>query len=435
MKYLKNNLAYLGVWFLALVPVFIWLFLKPIPTRFASPGLIFRSLGQLTALVGTALLSLNFVLSTRFKFLDKIFFGLNRVYIHHHQIGLIAFCLLLFHPMFLITRYLAISLGAAFNFILPFNDPGVILGEMGLLVFILLIVLTIYTKLKHQVWKGTHKFLGLVLIFGVIHMLAVPSDISSNALLKYYMLLLAVVGFFAFIYRVVFLVYRFGEYHYKLKSVKDLKNNIIELQLVPLDQKMDFLPGQFVFVRFKESGFTESHPFSVASSLPDGGLNLNIKALGDYTAHLKNLKPGTTCLIEGPFGDFSYIKVQSRRQIWVAGGIGITPFIAMAKHLSENGEFDYAVDLYYSIKNQNEATFANELSAIARNRSNFRFFKHFSDQNGHISAHTIISKNENIHGIEVFLCGPPLFMKSLREQFLKLGLSNYQIHSEEFNFN
>ena len=52
-----------------------------------------------------------------------------------------------------------------------------------------------------------------------------------------------------------------------------------------------------------------------------------MKALGDYTQSLKNLKPGTIAEIEGAFGKFSYTHYGDSPQIWIAGGIGVTPFL------------------------------------------------------------------------------------------------------------
>ncbi|OHA87367.1 MAG: hypothetical protein A2644_04050 [Candidatus Zambryskibacteria bacterium RIFCSPHIGHO2_01_FULL_39_63] len=440
-KSLRDNLGVIFIIVLALVPLVLWYPLSPLGVRFSSSGAIFRSLGQLTGLLGMALLSINFILAARFRFLDKLFSGLNRVYVKHHIIGALSFCFLLFHPLFLTAQYLSISLKAALIFLFSFQDWPMNFGKLGLLLLIVLMVITFYLNFKYQNWKNTHKYLGIVLFLGGLHMFFIPSDVSNNALLKYYMFSLASLGAFSYLYRTIFGIYKKGEYKYKLEKIIKINENVAELKLSPLSSKIRFLPGQFVFLRFESSLgegenygiLSEAHPFSVTSYPDDKDLSLGIKALGDYTSMVYLMKPGTICKIEGPFGAFSYKKAQSKKQIWIAGGIGITPFLSMARHINVSGDNDYKIDLYYSIKNVSEAAFGSELREISRQNENFKFYEHFSERDGYISTKFISNNNSDISGADVFLCGPPSFMQSLREQFIKLGFGNNKIHSEEFS--
>ncbi|MCX6701675.1 MAG: ferric reductase-like transmembrane domain-containing protein [Candidatus Zambryskibacteria bacterium] len=435
IKVLKNSLSVIFIVILAIIPLIIWFFMSPLALRFSSSSTSFRSLGQLTGLSGMALLSINFILAARFRFLDKLFNGLNVVYIKHHLIGAIAFCLLLFHPTFLIIQYLYISLKSSFLFIFSMQNWAINLGELSLLVFIVLMVFTFYFNFKYQNWKNTHKYLGIVLLLGGLHMLLIPSDISNNVTLKYYMLGLAIIGAYSYFYRTILGVYKKGEYKYKLEKIIKVNDNVVELKLSPLARKIKFLPGQFVFLRFDNNGIlSESHPFSITSCTDDDNLSLGIKTLGDYTSMVYLLKPGAICLIEGPFGAFSYTKSNSKRQIWIAGGIGITPFLSMARQIN-SGKVDknYKIDLYYSVKNSNEAVFSDELAEISKQNDNFKFYQHFSEKDGRISANSVVKNNSDIHNVEIFLCGPSEFMRSLRSQFVKLGFDNSKIYSEEFS--
>src|SRR3989344_6819984 len=330
-KFLKNNLGVILVVVLAAIPLVIWIFMLPIAGRFVSSGATFRSLGQVTGLTGMALLSINFVLSARFKFLDRLFNGLNRVYLKHHIVGALSFGLLLFHPVFLTIQFLFLSLKYSFDFIFAFGSWPLFFGKLGLLIFVALMVITFYLHFKYQNWKNTHKYLGLVLFLGALHMILVPSDISNNAVLKYYMLGLAALGAFSYIYRTIVGVYTTTEYRYAVEKVTKVTDMVVELVLTPLSKKIIYQPGQFIFLRFEQDCvLSESHPFSITSFSGSDHLSLGIKTLGDYTSMVYLLKPGVVCRIEGPFGVFSYTKVESKKQIWGAGGIGITPFLGMA---------------------------------------------------------------------------------------------------------
>ncbi|MFA5937217.1 MAG: ferric reductase-like transmembrane domain-containing protein [Candidatus Paceibacterota bacterium] len=435
MKFFKNHLNLILIVILLILPLIFWSFMRPFSDRFMSLKDIFRSLGQITGLLGMTLLSFNFVLAARFKFLDKLFNGLNRVYIKHHTFGATAFCLLLFHPTFLIIQYLFVSLRTSFDFIFSFQDWSIILGEVSLLFFIVLMVITFYLNFKYQNWKNTHQYLGIVLFLGSLHMLFISSDVSNSVVLKYYMLALVILGACSYFYRTILKFYKKREFRYKLKEVKKINRNIVELKLLPLGEKIKFLPGQFVFLRFENEGIlSESHPFSITSSSNSEELYLGIKALGDYTSMVYLLEPGVICKIEGPFGAFSYLKAKSKKQIWVAGGIGITPFLSMARQVNKNiVNNDYQIDLYYSVSNPTEVVFMDEFTQISMENNNFKFYPYFSEKNNHISADFIYKKSENMQNTEIFICGPSKLMKNLKKQFINLGINSNKIHSEEFN--
>ena len=436
IKSFRYNLGIITIIILAIIPILMWLFISPLSVRVSSPSTIFRSLGQLTGLLGMTLLSINFILAARFRFLDKLFNGLNRVYLKHHLIGGISFCLLLFHPTFLVIQYLFLSLKSSLLFILSTDNWALNFGKLGLVVFVVLMVITFYLHFKYENWKNTHKYLGIVLLLGGIHMLWIPSDISNNDHLKYYMLVLVVLGIFSYFYRTIFAVYKKKEYKYKIEKVIKVNENVAELVLSPVDRKIRFLPGQFIFLRFEKNGtLSESHPFSITSSLGENNLSLGIKTLGDYTSMVYLLKPGVTCLVEGPFGAFSYLKAKSKKQIWVAGGIGITPFLSMARQIDaeKNNNKGYDIDLYYSLKNNTEKAFTDEFMRISQRNANFKFHQSFSSISGYLSADLILKNNKNAFDNEIFLCGPPSFMKNLRKQFIEFGFKNSKVHSEEFS--
>ncbi len=91
---------------LSVFPFIIWAFMEPIGFRFSDLSSTMTSFGQIFGLVGMSLFSINLILSGRLKFLDKFFHGLDKVYAHHSKIGAVAFSLILFHPLFLVVKFL-----------------------------------------------------------------------------------------------------------------------------------------------------------------------------------------------------------------------------------------------------------------------------------------------------------------------------------------
>lgn len=432
MLRIKNNFGLFAFIILSLIPSFFWFYSKPINMRFVSSVATLTSLGQITGLTGMAMFALTLILSARFKFLENYFGGLNRIYIIHHFFGSFAFILLLFHPLFLALKFVQFSTRSAALFLLPGSDLSINFGIIALLLMILLLVITFYTKFSYQVWKFSHKFLGFAFFFGSLHSFFIQSDISQNLALRIYMLILISFAVIAFIYHSILAKFFVKYFYYLVEDVKILKENVVEITMSPRNKKIDFIPGQFIFVSFIGSNVSsESHPFSISSTASDKNLTLTIKSLGDYTSQLKNLKAGTLAKIEGPFGKFFSQNFANKDQIWIAGGIGITPFLSMARSLKN---IQNKIDLYYCVSEEKEAIFLEELLKISNLNSNFRIIPFYSQKYGHISVKFIQNISGDLSKKEIFLCGPLGMMRSLKEQFLNLKISRQNIHSEEFQF-
>ena len=123
--------------------------------------------------------------------------------------------------------------------------------------------------------------------------------------------------------------------------------------------------GQFLNVRFLDSpGWTRANPFSL-SAAPDGrSLRITAKALGEGSARLAHLQPGTRVLFEGPYGRLSS-RARTRRKMLLAGaGVGITPLRGLAEGLEyAPGE---AILLH---RYTDEPLFVGEFDSIAQRRA------------------------------------------------------------------
>ncbi|MFA6355334.1 MAG: ferric reductase-like transmembrane domain-containing protein [Candidatus Paceibacterota bacterium] len=416
---------------LSAIPVVIWGFMAPLAERFADLNSITTSLGQILGLVGMTLFAINLILAGRFKWLDRHFKGLDKVYAYHARVGAIAFSMLLFHPLMLVVKYLMISNNQAAMFFVPFIDMPVTWGILSLLLMIVLICFTFYIKLKYNRWKFSHYFMKLAFLFAIIHTFLISSDISRNNLLRYYILILALVAIIITIRKVVVDKLSFHKFKYKVKNVLQLNKDIIEIEMEALGRKITFTPGQFCFFEFLSVGVSsESHPFSISSSPKDDNLKITVKNLGDFTSILKDLKINEEVIVEGPYGNFSYEKVANKNQIWIAGGIGITPFYSMIQNLKS----EYSVDFYYSVKEESEAVYVKELQAIASINPNFKFNLWCANEKGYINAGVVTNLSGGVEGKDIFFCGPPMLMDSLKNQFVTLGVDITNIHYEDFSF-
>lgn len=429
---LRKSAGWLAVIVLAFFPVIRWAIISPLSYRFLNLAETMTSFGQIAGLLGMSLFSVNLILSSRLKFLDKYFYGLDKVYNQHHIIGAISFCLLLFHPLFLVVQYAQFSLRSAALFFLPLSSQAVNFGIYSLFLMIVLMIFTFYIKLKYQQWKFFHKFMVVTFMFSVVHVFFVSSDISRDNILRIYVLGLAVIGLVAGFWRAFLIKKINNNFEYEIVRVAMLKPDVVEIEMAPKGKAMEFEAGQFVFMSFSSKAVEpEAHPFSISSAPEENNLRVTVKALGDFTGEMKNLKIGDKVSVEGPFGKFSYQEVSDKNQIWIAGGVGITPFLSMAKSLKGN---NYKIDLYYSVKSKEEIIAKEELEDIALSRKNFRVIFWCVDEKGYLSASEISKISGDLENKDIFLCGPPAFMESLRGQFINLKADKDRIHWEKFNF-
>jgi predicted ferric reductase len=404
--------------------------MEPIGLRFVDTASVFTSIGQILGLVGMTLFSINLILSGRFKFLDKYFKGLDKLYKNHQIIGTLAFSMILFHPIFLVFKYLAISTKEAALFFVPFLEIPITLGIISVFLMIILISLTFYFKLKYNIWKFSHKFMIIAFFFSLFHVVLIKSDISNSLLLKIYLLFLGIIGLFVSI-RQAFFYKLINKKSYTVSFIRYLNSDIIEISMKSDKDKINFSSGQFAFFTIKNNLIKkESHPFSISSGPGDEYLKITVKNFGDYTASLSNLKIGDTVLVDGPYGFFSYKNIENKNQIWVAGGIGITPFFSMAKDL----ENEYNISLFYSAKDEKDMVYKDDFIDISYSNKNFKFNLWDTNKNGYINARIISDLSGGVKDKDIFICGPNTFMINLKDQFVSMGVDINNIHYENFSF-
>ena len=186
--------------------------------------------------------------------------------------------------------------------------------------------------------------------------------------------------------------------------------------------------GQFAFLTLHED--EGPHPFTISSAWTgDGRIQFIIKALGDYTRTLADrLRVGDAVKVEGPYGRFNF-QGESRRQIWVGGGIGITPFIARMKALTRQSD-GKAIDLFHTTAvYDDEAIGLLERDAQA---ANVRLHVLWDERDGRLDAERIRKAVPDWRNAELWFCGPSAFGQTLKRDLIAMGLPGACFHQELF---
>ena len=429
----KRKLAISLIFGITILAIPLWLISYPETTlrHNLKPWLIYTS--QISGIIGFVLYTISLVLSTRIIWIEDLFGGLDKVYQTHHTIGKIAFFLILYHPIALAARWIPQDVGKALQYAFPIHRRLAInLGSWALLGFVLLMLFTLVIKIPYDKWKLTHKLTGIVFLLFVAHFFLLDELVSANLILAIYLGLFSLIGVVSFLYKAVFFPWLADRKSYTVRKVDKLNEKVIEITLTPNAEKLSFTPGQFCFFSYQDPSISsEAHPFTICSATTDENINIIVKALGDYTTHLyQTLKPNTKALIEGPYGRFNY-KKHNHPQIWIAGGVGIAPFVSWTNDLLEeppSSAFD--AELYYCVNSKEEAIYIEKFKEMENILPGFSFKLTCADREGFLSAREI----QNYNGKEILICGPKEMRRSLLKEFQKLQIPDNNIHFEDFYF-
>ncbi len=424
-----------GMWILvciSLLPLLPWYFLGPVRNLPFNYENLTHSLGQMAALVGMTMFAITFILSTRLRFIEKFLGGLDKVYSVHTILGSAALVLLLFHPILLVLKFIPSNMDLAALYLLPGHGFSVDMGIIALSGLIVLLCVTFYMNIRYNYWKISHKFLGLFFIFAVLHIFLVRGTASRDYIFRgyyIYAVIVSSIGILAFLYSLLFKSTRSGVY--SVRSVQK-KGSIFDIALKPLKRPLDHKAGEFAFYRFHNRKLgREFHPFSIASPTGSRDIRVVAKDLGDYTGRLDSLKVNDKVTVEGPYGGFT-VKGKPANMLWIAGGIGITPFIGMAEDLAKDRAGSNRAVLYYCTRTESELFAMDELKRFEKmSGGRFRVIPWCSGSRGRISLKEM-DIEDSMAGI--YVCGPKPFKESLVRQLSDHGIDKERIYEEEFLF-
>lgn len=236
------------------------------------------------------------------------------------------------------------------------------------------------------------------------------------------------------------------KYQYIIENNDTRPDQVLILTLKPKSNKdiFNFQPGQYAMLSFydKAGKFFINHPFSIASSPTQKNyLKFGIKIIGEFTQNLKNLAPGNKVEVLGPFGNFIFDETKYPVAVFIAGGVGITPFISAINYATDRG-LPNQIFLLYSNRTIASTLFYDEIKKLAAQNTCFHPQLKITQEpinnlsyceNGYITKETITKNLQELDHKDFFLCGPGQFMKTMEKNLIELGVPNRKIHQEAFN--
>ena len=208
----------------------------------------------------------------------------------------------------------------------------------------------------------------------------------------------------------------------------------------------EFKPGQFADFTLDSAIATDAggstRTLSIASAPHEKDLMVAMRIRDTGFKRAASALPiGAPFLLEGPYGNLILHKDIARPAVFLAGGIGITPFRSMIRHATEVGS-THRIFLFYSIRRLEEAAFLKELREIQEMNHRFKFIPtithpdgiphHWRGELGHITEPMLRRSLPDFQVPIFYIAGPPGMVAGMRQILCDAGVSDDDIRAEEF---
>jgi predicted ferric reductase len=425
---MKPYIGNLSIIVLVLLTILVW-FVFP-PLNDGRDDFARAYAGEIIGSVNIVLMAFSLLISARPKWAEPFFGGLDKMYMTHRHTSTAALLLIFVHVL---TVPISLRDWVLGNYLAVFAFTGIVSIALVSL-SPRLPFLSRVTGESYEGWKNLKKTIGIFFIAGFIHSLTVKNPLNAFIAINWVQIFF-IIGAVSYLYTEIFGRY-LGKYTpYTVEAVDHPTNFTTEVVMRPkgnLIQK--HRAGQFLFVRFPNSGtLDESHPFTISSAPHEDVLRVTVKASGDFTRALfHDLKAGSDAIVEGPYGMFDY-KSGGQKQIWIAGGIGVTPFLAFLRDMRD--PLDRNVDFYYTMRHRDEVLFLNEIEATGMKNPRLRVQIRYSASGGSLTTEEIVrNAGGDVSGHDIYMCGPLSMVQAFARKFMEAGVPAGNIHFEEFNF-
>lgn len=235
-------------------------------------------------------------------------------------------------------------------------------------------------------------------------------------------------------------------YTAKLKTHKEVADRTMAFHFEKPDG-FEFKPGQAVDIILAQPGTTDDtessrHTFSLVNAPFQNELIVATRMRDSaFKRALGALQPGQEAVVEGASGSLTLSAKSKRPAVFLAGGIGITPFVSMLSQAAHDKAARH-LTLLYSNRRPEDTAFLDELQQLEQQNPNFKLIatmtgmqashKPWTGSTGLIDETMIKNACANYSDPIFYVAGPPTMVESLRGILEKAGIDDDDVRSEDF---
>ena len=367
-------------------------------------------------------MSWSMVLAVRWRAVERLFGGQDRAYVAHRWLGAVAVVGVWLHTQ--TADDIEGIAGAARD---VERSARHLAGNAQTLLYILAAASAI-RWIPTRWWRQTHKLMVLPLAIAGWHQFTSTKPFANDSFWGRWSQAIILIGLTAWLIRVVVRdTLGRGIRHRVTRLTRTPSTLTVELEPIG-GRRMRHRSGQFAFVRADSLGLGEPHPFTVASHPDENIVRLGISNLGDWTGRLiDRVEPGTIMRLEGPYGGLDLGAGVDAPTMWVAGGVGITPFLAGIPALTPGSP----TTLIHCFRDGDD-TVGRDLTRAAASAGLLTLHE-FESSSGHrFDADRLIElAGRDLSSHHVVLCGPNSLIADVRRAAEALGAS--RVHVDRFD--
>lgn len=375
---------------------------------------------SLGALAITSMAS-SLILAARWRIVDRLTGGPDKSYALHRYFGFFALLGTLGHWA------LASSLGAGIFPGLAETAEGA--GSVAAFGLLGMTGAAMVRAIPYHLWKLSHMLMGPVFALSVFHTFIVASPLAVGSLP--WLVLAGVSGLGLLGWAQTLLRKRSLSRLMTVETATPVEGGM-DVTLRSESPLPHFRAGQFATVAWNEAG-AEAHPFTIAGG-DDTSRRFVIRAAGDWTSgFVGKVAPGTRLRVGRGEGRFLPKTTDTRpHQLWVAGGVGITPFLAALERMTPDQ--GAPVTLIYCVRTRKGAAGLRDLERHAARLPQLDLIVVASDEGEHLSGARLAGLLRNMPArSQAYLCGPEGLKDMVTRVWRTTGMTG-RIHSERFDF-
>jgi len=292
-------------------------------------------------------------------------------------------------------------------------------------------------RVRYETWYYLHFYTYLAVALAFSHQFATGAEFMNNAAARVVWggMYVAVAGAILW-YRFIGPVRLAMRQQLRVEKVIRESSDVVSIVVAgPHVHEMDAHPGQFFRWRFLTRDlWWSANPYSLSAAPLRDRLRITVKTLGDHSAKLAALKPGTRVLAEGPYGAMTAARRRRRRVLLIAGGVGVTPLRALFQSLpARDGDLTFV----YRAGHDLDVVFHDELKLIAqKRRARLHIVTGHRAELGYdpLSAKNLASNVPDLAHHDVFVCGPAGMTAAVVRSLRAAKVPRRHIHTESFEF-